>query len=64
MATGVSIVVATAFSTILFGTPLNNQFVVGATLILLSVYFFSNPLPMGIGSPDKMATEMKNLLPK
>jgi len=44
LATGVSVCFATAVSTALFGTPIGGQFSVGATLILTSVYFFSNPM--------------------
>jgi UDP-sugar transporter A1/2/3 len=63
MATGVSIIVATAFSTVLFGTPLSAQFVAGATFILVSVYYFSNPLP-SIMRRTPAATETNSLLPK
>lgn len=45
LATGVSVVVATACSMVLFGTPLTGSFAVGAGIILGSVYFFSNNLP-------------------
>jgi len=45
LATGVSVVVATACSMVLFDTPLTMQFTVGAVFILASVYFFSNDLP-------------------
>ena len=45
LATGVSVVFATVLSMILFGTPLSNQFIFGATMILAAVYYFSNPLP-------------------
>ena len=44
LATGVSVCFATGVSTVLFGTPLSSQFSVGALLILVSVYFFSNPV--------------------
>jgi UDP-sugar transporter A1/2/3 len=44
LATGVSVVVATAASMILFHTPLTRPFVMGATIILMSVYLFSNPI--------------------
>jgi solute carrier family 35 (UDP-sugar transporter), member A1/2/3 len=44
LATGVSVCFATAVSTVLFGTPLSPQFSIGASMILVSVYFFSNPL--------------------
>lgn len=44
LATGVSVCFATAVSFCLFGTPLSSQFSVGASMILVSVYFFSNPV--------------------
>eukprot|EP00978_Attheya_sp_CCMP212_P014168 scaffold36048_cov49-Attheya_sp.AAC.3 len=44
LATGVSVVVATAASMVLFHTPLTRPFIMGATLILASVYLFSNPI--------------------
>jgi len=46
MATGVSVVTSTACSTIIFGTPLTGQFTMGAVLILIAVYGFSNPITM------------------
>lgn len=76
LATGVSVCLATGVSTILFGTPLSGQFVVGATMILISVYLFSNPLPtfgMVVAKTkeegttpddDTSKTEMKPMLPK
>lgn len=45
MATGVSVVTSTACSMVLFGTPLTAQFAVGAIVILISVYLFSNDIP-------------------
>lgn len=45
MATGVSVVTSTACSMVLFDTPLTAQFAVGALIILVSVYFFSNDIP-------------------
>ena len=42
LATGVAVVVSTVFSILLFGTPLTLQFCIGASVILTSVYFFSN----------------------
>lgn len=44
LATGVSVVTSTAVSSIAFGTALTAQFVVGATIILSSVFFFSNDI--------------------
>lgn len=78
LATGVSVVVATVFSLALFGTPLSNQFSVGAVMILSAVYYFSNPLPTSVTSLFISATnknssamdkeqntiETKSLLPK
>ena len=45
LAMGVSVVLSTASSMVLFGTPLTSEFVVGATIVLGSVYLFSNDLP-------------------
>merc|ERR1712241_1008710 len=42
LATGVSVCFATAVSTVLFGTPISGQFGIGASMILVAVYFFSN----------------------
>lgn len=70
LATGVSVVFATALSIVCFGTPVTGQFSVGATMILAAVYYFSNPLPAavtGVMVSDKKTeekVEMKNLLPK
>lgn len=78
LATGVSVVLATACSMILFDTPITNQFFVGGAMILTSVYFFSNPLPSAIqqhldaaggGKKEKNGrdddkVEIKSLLPK
>jgi solute carrier family 35 (UDP-sugar transporter), member A1/2/3 len=67
LATGVSVVLATMVSTVLFATPLTFQFSVGATMILGSVYYFSNPLPgFAVGSSGKKEenVEVKSLLPK
>mmetsp|Transcript_5789 Transcript_5789/g.11768 ORF Transcript_5789/g.11768 Transcript_5789/m.11768 type:complete len:414 (+) Transcript_5789:68-1309(+) len=69
MATGVSVVTATFFSTFLFGTTLSMQFALGAAIILVSVYLFSNDVPaMCGGGPKKVKeddeTEMKQILPK
>eukprot|EP00980_Cylindrotheca_fusiformis_P008603 scaffold1830_cov117-Cylindrotheca_fusiformis.AAC.2 len=52
LATGVSVCFATGVSTVLFQTPLSPQFSAGATMILVSVYFFSNPLKKGKKSQD------------
>lgn len=45
MATGVSVVFATGCSVFLFDTTVTLQFFIGATMILLSVYFFNNDFP-------------------
>jgi UDP-sugar transporter A1/2/3 len=45
LATGVSVVSSTAFSMLLFGTPLTKEFMMGSVIILSSVYFFSNDIP-------------------
>mmetsp|Transcript_18236 Transcript_18236/g.39362 ORF Transcript_18236/g.39362 Transcript_18236/m.39362 type:complete len:436 (+) Transcript_18236:132-1439(+) len=69
MATGVSVVTATFFSTVLFGTTLSTQFAVGAGIILVSVYLFSNDLPAACGGgknklKGEEKLEMKPMLPK
>lgn len=48
LATGVSVVLATVCSMFLFHTPLTLQFTMGALLILISVYWFSNDLPQSL----------------
>jgi len=71
LATGVSVVVATVASTVLFRTPLSTQFTAGATLILGAVYLFSNNNNNNVpgwkwrrSSPPKTLVEMKPILPK
>lgn len=69
MATGVSVVTATFFSTFLFGTTLSVQFAVGAGIILVSVYFFSNDFPAACGGGEKKikgddSIDMKPILPR
>mmetsp|Transcript_15865 Transcript_15865/g.43881 ORF Transcript_15865/g.43881 Transcript_15865/m.43881 type:complete len:361 (+) Transcript_15865:245-1327(+) len=68
LATGVSVCFATAVSFVLFGTAISGQFVVGASIILVSVYFFSNPIQKKDKSnslaTSNSATEMKTMLPK
>jgi UDP-galactose transporter len=69
LATGVSVCFATGVSTLLFGTPIGTQFSIGATMILTSVYIFSNPIkgrqsqgsPL---SPSRDPMELKPMLPK
>jgi solute carrier family 35 (UDP-sugar transporter), member A1/2/3 len=56
MATGVSVVTSTACSTVLFKTPLTAQFSVGAVMILISVYGFSNPLPNPFSNSNRAFT--------
>jgi solute carrier family 35 (UDP-sugar transporter), member A1/2/3 len=77
LATGVSVVFATALSMILFGTPLSNQFT--ASVNSSGIYYFSNQLPASLNNlfasvsgsstgKDKSERqdniETKNLLPK
>lgn len=45
LATGVSVVVSSAGSAALFGTPINSYFTIGAATIITSVYLFTNDLP-------------------
>lgn len=63
LATAVSVCFATAVSFVLFGTPITSQFLIGATMILVSVYFFSNPIKTDKALSDG-GKEMKILLPK
>ena len=46
LATGVSVVFATLLSTVLFETRLSAQFALGASVILCSVFSFSNGIPL------------------
>lgn len=74
LATGVSVCFATGVSTVLFGTPISGQFSIGASMILVSVYFFSNRINKkekasnasgGTPSADSSTgTELKAILPK
>lgn len=66
MATGVSVVTATFFSTFLFGTSLSLQFALGAGIILVSVYLFSNDVPVMCKGKVKQdeKVEMAPMLPK
>ncbi len=57
LATGVAVAVSTFCSMILFGTPLTLQFAFGATIILMSVYWFSNS-----GSAPKKSEPPSSLL--
>lgn len=42
LATGLSVVVSTLLSTIFFGTTISFSFVVGAAMIIISIFFFAN----------------------
>ncbi|KAK1736361.1 nucleotide-sugar transporter [Skeletonema marinoi] len=66
MATGVSVVTATFFSMFLFGTSLSIQFAIGAGVILVSVYLFSNDIPAMCKGKVKQDehVEMSPMLPK
>jgi solute carrier family 35 (UDP-sugar transporter), member A1/2/3 len=68
LATGVSVVVATMFSILFFGTPLSSQFTIGAVMILAAVYVFSNPIQsIAMSKSSKNAgndAELNDLLPK
>ena len=44
LATAVSVCFATVVSVVLFHTAITGQFLMGAAVILVSVYFFSNPI--------------------
>jgi len=68
MSTGVAVVFSTICSIFFFGTPLTLQFSIGATIILVSVYFFSNDFSCGkkqnnVGPPPS-STEMKPMIPR
>lgn len=58
LATGVAVVVNTLLSMTFFDTKLTVQFTVGATMILSSVYFFSNEFPCQVKK-----SENPNVLP-
>ncbi|KAI2508942.1 Nucleotide-sugar transporter [Fragilaria crotonensis] len=65
LATGVSVVVATGFSAVFFSTALSGQFSVGALMILVSVYFFSNDAPQCMKPSGKpSSSEMAAMLPR
>ncbi|KAI2496836.1 Nucleotide-sugar transporter [Fragilaria crotonensis] len=65
LATGVSVVVATGFSAVFFSTALSGQFSVGAVMILVSVYFFSNDAPQCMKPSGKpSSSEMASMLPR
>lgn len=62
LATGVSVVVGTAFSSVFFHTVLTGQFTIGAVMILVSVYFFSNEMPKCLSGGKSV--EMAPMLPR
>ena len=66
LATGVSVVVATLGSWVVFSTPLTFQFSAGAAVILTSVYFFNNDLPMFLAKKENGngGVEMQAMLPR
>ena len=51
LATAVSVCVVTIVSAVLFRTPIGGQFSVGAIVILISVFFFLNPVHKEEASP-------------
>ncbi|KAL7557570.1 hypothetical protein ACA910_010237 [Epithemia clementina (nom. ined.)] len=55
LATGVSVVLSSTLSMMIFATPLGPNFLLGGSLILTSVWFFSNPLPVWLESKMKRA---------
>lgn len=63
LATGVSVVLSSTLSMLIFGTPLSIQFLFGAVFILNAVWFFSNPLPDQLAQIFKKESEMTGLLP-
>jgi len=64
LATGVSVVVSTGCSVVLFDTKLTGSFYLGASLILASVYVFSNPVTFR-SSKEQSKKEVEALvLPK
>jgi len=66
MSTGVAVVFSTICSIFFFGTPLTVQFSIGATIILTSVYFFSNEFSCGkkVQKDAPSSTEMKPMIPR
>jgi UDP-galactose transporter len=48
LATGVSVVLSSTLSMMLFATPLGLLFLLGATVILISVWYFSEPCPYSV----------------
>eukprot|EP00527_Entomoneis_sp_CCMP2396_P009341 CAMPEP_0198138886 /NCGR_PEP_ID=MMETSP1443-20131203/2271_1 /TAXON_ID=186043 /ORGANISM="Entomoneis sp., Strain CCMP2396" /LENGTH=391 /DNA_ID=CAMNT_0043800843 /DNA_START=191 /DNA_END=1366 /DNA_ORIENTATION=- len=66
LATGVSVVLSSGLSMLIFNTPLGPKFAMGGALIMTSVWFFSNPLPTWcVPKEQNYETAItKNLLPK
>jgi UDP-sugar transporter A1/2/3 len=64
LATGVSVVLSSTLSMLLFGTPLSIQFLFGAVFILNAVWFFSNHLPQQLAKMFERKSEMAGLLPR
>ena len=62
LATGVSVVLSSCLSMLIFATPLGSKFFFGGVLILTSVWFFSNPLPAWLEAKMKQAESQ--VLPK
>ena len=63
LATAVSVCFATAVSFVFFGTPITGQFFAGASVILCSVYVFSNPIKTN-NNLIKKEDEIESMLPK
>lgn len=64
LATGVSVVLSSAVSMLIFATPLGPKFLIGGTLIITAVWFFSNPLPTWLSAKLKTEAELTSLIPK
>ena len=54
LATGVSVVISSSLSMMIFHTPLGTKFLIGGTMILTSVWFFSNPFPIWLAAKLKL----------
>lgn len=69
-ATGVSVCLVTAISAVLFHTPVGAQFTGGVSIILISVFFFLNPVKKKLAIPisqwdeEAPSQELKGILPK
>lgn len=53
LATGISVVVSSIMSMVIFGTPITGSFAAGAIIILLSAYVFSNDIPVAKNTKSK-----------